>query len=205
MKIRCVYPPPPGGPPNYQLKPLNSHNNEAPPKQYQPTSSPKDSNPRQIPDVVHGGQRNSLIPTSWNAEQVRAFKSVYINMHAIDDLIGTSAAPEAARLRPLKPYNDNTPCLQASGEQNPPWKLCPDSGKRIWPNLACNFCANTPNAPENCKLSPTKQYIYGHYQSNHPSSKCFACKLSILYSSDERVRRAFAPPELKDVRRPPNA
>ena len=204
-------PPPPGGPPNYNLKSFNSHKAEPPPAQqaqrWQNSSeggnADRNVSRRDTPEVVHGGQRNSLIPSSWSNEQTKAFKSVYINMHAIDDLVGTTAAQEAAKLRPLRPYDENKPSLQATGEQNPPWRLCPDSGRRIWPDGSCNFCANTPNPPANCKLPPTRQYCYGHYQSNHPSSKCYACKLSILYSKDDRVRRAFAPPELKDVRQPP--
>ena len=201
-------PPPAGGPPNYQLKSFNSHQSEAPPKQYnnqQPSygSTSKDNGKREIPEVIHGGQRNSLIPKSWSAEQVKSFKQMYINLHAIDDLVNTPSAPEAAKIRPLKPYDDKTPCLQATGEQSPSWYTCPDSGKRVWPDGSCNFCANTPNAPENCKQPCTHQYKFGHYQSNHPSSKCYAAKLSILYSRDDRIRRAFAPPELKDVRKPP--
>ena len=204
-------PPPPGGPPNYQLKNFNSHKNEPPPKTYnQPSpqgSTSKDNGrggfQRDIPEVVHGGQRSSLIPKSWTPDQTKEFKSTYINLRQIDDLVGTSAAAEASKLRPLKPYDSNTPCLQATGEQNPPFKTCPDSNRRIWLDGSCNFCANTANAPENCTLPPTRQYIFGHYQSNHPSSKCYACKLSILYSRDERIRRAFAPVSLKDVRKPP--
>ena len=196
-------PPPPAVNPNYNLRSFNSHNAEAPPG-HQSNHNTQPRERREQVEVVYGGQRNSLIPNTWSNEQQRAFKSIYINFHAIDDLLGTSSGSEAARIRPLKPYDDRKPPLQATGEQNPPSKMDPESGRRIWPQGACNFCENSPPVPENCRLPPTKQYCYGHWQSNHPSSKCFACKLSILYSKDDKVRRAFAPPELKDVRQPPS-
>ena len=192
-------PPPPTTTQNYQLKPFTSRGGDSTPELGR---QPSTKTPGMI-DVVWGGQRPQLIPSSWTPDQTKAFKSSWINFHIIDELLGSPSAKECSRIRPLKPYKEGTAPLQRTGEQNPPCVFDEASNRKIWPANACSFCHCTPDPPPDCSLPMHQQYKFGWYQANHASSKCFATKLNILYSKDEKIRRAFSPPELAAIKGPP--
>ena len=214
-------PPPPQG--NYQLtSPLSgghARNNERR-EDWKPNSSngaPPSHNWKsegigQAPtprtpfnDQIWGGQRPSLIPNTWNMEEIRAFKGNTINFAIIDELIGTDAAAECARIRPLHPWDQNTPPQQYTGPQNPSPQLDPTTGKRVWPADTCLYCTNSPKAPTTCTMPPTHLYIYGNPQRNHASTRCYGCKFAVLYSKDARIRKAFCPAQLQKYTGPPGS
>ena len=180
----------------------NRQGSNAPPWQSKSNDQPNASRGGEI-DVVWGGQRNSLIPKSWTLDEIKAFKRNYIHLNILDNLLGSPSAGEAARIRPLKPYDRNNPPLQQTGEQNPPPTMDAAAGKRIWLPGSCAYCVNTPAPPADCKLPIHHQYCFGHHQSNHSSCRCYAAKLAILYSKDNRIREAFCPIELRKYQDPP--
>ena len=165
----------------------------------------QDFNPPRFNDSVWGGQRPSLLNEVWNSDEMKAFKGNTINFTIIDELLGTDAGPECSRLRPLHKYDERSKPQQATGPQNPPPQLDPNTGKRIWSADACQYCTNTPLPPQQCTMPPTHLYVYGNGQRNHASSRCYACKLAILYSKDLRIRKAFCPPLLQKYTGPPGS
>ena len=218
--------PPPPPPNNYQLQPFNrggpppagtrppyqgstaTQGNSfqgARPTNNGPTSheGPGDRPLSESVHSVYGGQRSQLVPNTWTPEEQRAFKAQVIDFKVLDDLLGTDSGPECARLRPLAPYEKHQQPQQATGEQMPPPSVEPTTGKRIWPANACAYCTNSPQMPRGSQAPLTHQYVYGWYQRNHASSRCYACKLAILYSKDGRIRRAFCPPMIQKYRGPP--
>lgn len=206
----------PGGPVDRQ-PPRSQYGNEPPPSyNLQPfvqatdsrSSTPQGRKPVENGDAYNHakplGQRATLIPPQWTTEEQEAFKRDWIKLRVLDNLINTPSAAEAARLRPMQPYNASNPPRQATGSKIVT-QVDNRTGEKTYVDNACDYCSNTPPPPPGDKTPPTHHYVFGHHQAQHSNSRCYACKLAILYSKDDKIRAAFCPPELAKYRDPPRA